>query len=152
MERIKILKNLPAKFILMKKLIILRVIKKNINHYILRQKNIWPKAEFLKQNFKNHRAIRVLDIGAGSGYFVSSLLDKNFKNVQGLEVSKNQINFGKSIFKATKKDHKKLQQASFDEIINKVEKTDFNCVSMIGVLEHMIDMSTIMNTIKKIIK
>ncbi len=124
--------------------------EKNIKQYALRQKKIYdPKADFLKKNFKNHKSIEVLDIGAGSGYFVSSLIDKNFKNVEGLEVSKNQILFGKNIFKAMKKDHKKLQQASFDKIIHKIKKTNFSCVSLIGVLEHMIDMSTVMEAIKK---
>ena len=116
----------------------------------MRQKKIYnPKAEFLKKNFKNHNAIKVLDIGAGSGYFVSSLLDKNFKDAHGLEVSKNQVKFGKNIFKLTKKNSKKLQQASFDSIIQKVNKTDFNCISLIGVLEHMVNMSAIMKAIKK---
>ena len=61
------------------------------------------KLNFLKQNFRNHRAIKVLDIGAGSGYFVSSLLDKNFKNVQGLEVSKSNQFLEKVFLKQLKK-------------------------------------------------
>ena len=122
----------------------------SIKQYFLRQKKIYdPKAEFLKKNFKRPAAIKVLDIGAGSGYFVSSLLDKKFKNAQGLEVSKNQVSFGKNIFKAIKKDPSKLTQASFDEIVQEVKTTNFSCISMIGVLEHMVDMSTIMNVIKR---
>ena len=124
--------------------------EKNIENFKLRQKKIYdPKVTFLKKNFLDHSKIRVLDIGAGSGYFVSSLLNKNFKDAQGLEVSKNQVKFGKNIFRLTKKNPKKLEQASFDEIIQKVIKTDFSCISLIGVLEHMVDMSKIMKAIKK---
>ncbi len=124
--------------------------EKNVKNYILRQKKIYdPKVDFLRKNFKSLKSIKVLDIGAGSGYFISSLIDKNFKDVQGLEVSKSQVKFGKNIFKLIKKNPKKLEQASFEEIIRKINKTNFNCVSLIGVLEHMIDMSVIMKAIKK---
>ena len=49
-----------------------------------------------------NKNIKVLDVGAGSGYFVSSLIDVGFKDVQGVEVSKDQVKFGKIVFKKFK--------------------------------------------------
>ena len=120
--------------------------EKNIKSFKLRQKKIYdPKVSFLK----NHSKIKVLDIGAGSGYFVSSLLDKKFKDVVGLEVSKNQTDFGKKIFRFIGKNPDKLKNTSYEDLKKQIEVTDFNCVSLIGVLEHLVDMSSIMKLIKK---
>ena len=122
----------------------------SIRAFRLRQKKIYdPKVNFLKNSFKSINKLKVLDVGAGSGYFISSLIDKKFKKVQGLEVSKNQVKFGKTILKSINKNSKYLEQASFDKIIDSVKKTTFNCISLIGVLEHMVDMSEIMNAIKR---
>ena len=48
--------------------------------------------------FKKNNKIEILDFGCGSGYFVSSLIENGFKKVQGIEVSINQINYGKKNF------------------------------------------------------
>ena len=124
--------------------------EKNINQFKVRQKKIYdPKAKFLKDSFKNVRNLKILDVGAGSGYFVSSLIDKKFKKVRGLEVSKNQVIFGKKIFSLIGKNENLLKNVSFDEIKNEIRDTDFNCISLIGVLEHVVDMSEIMKVINK---
>lgn len=124
--------------------------EKTIQDFKLRQKKIYdPKVEFLKSSFKKHSKIRVLDIGAGSGYFVSSLIDKKFKDAVGIEVSKNQIDFGKKIFKSISKDPNKIKNSSYESLKKEVEDTDFECVSLIGVLEHLVDMSDLMKLIKK---
>ncbi len=124
--------------------------EKNINNFKLRQKKIYdPKVSFLKNNFSDHKKIKVLDIGAGSGYFVSSLLDTKFKDAVGLEVSKNQIDFGKKIFKFIGKNPNKLKNLSYHDLKKEIQNTNFDCVSLIGVLEHLVDMSDIMKLIKK---
>ncbi len=124
--------------------------EKNAKQFLIRQKKIYdPKANFLKKSFSNLEKIKVLDIGAGSGYFVSSLIDKKFKKVEGFEVSKSQVNFGKKIFSIIGKNENLLNNLSFQEIKTVVKKTNYNCISLIGVLEHMVDMSEIMNVIKK---
>ena len=117
---------------------------------MIRQKKIYdPKANFLKKSFSNLKDIKVLDIGAGSGYFVSSLIDKKFKKFKVLKFQKSQVNFEKKIFSIIGKNESLLNNLNFKEIKNYVEKTDFNCISLIGVLEHMVDMSEIMSIIKK---
>ena len=124
--------------------------EKSVLDFKLRQKKIYdPKAEFLKNNFKKHHKISVLDIGAGSGYFVSSLIDKKFNDVLGIEVSRNQVDFGKKIFRSINKDQNKLKSCSYESLKKEVENTNFECVSLIGVLEHLVNMSEFMNLIKK---
>ena len=124
--------------------------EKNINNFKLRQKKIYdPKVSFLKNNFSDHKKIKVLDIGAGSGYFVSSLLDTKFKDAVGLEVSKNQIDFGKKIFKFIGKNPNKLKNLSYHDLKKEIQNTNFDCVSLIVVLENLVDMSEIMKLIKK---
>ena len=124
--------------------------EKNVKKFILRQRKIYdPKAKFLKNVFLNHKNVKVLDVGAGSGYFVSSLIDVGFKDVKGLEVSKDQVKFGKTILKKLKKNQNKLENLSYENILKYIEKTNFNCISLMGVLEHLVDMSVILKSIKK---
>ena len=123
--------------------------EKSIKKFTIRQKKIYdPKAVFLKNCFKNHRKIKVLDIGAGSGYFISSLLACKFRDVKGVEVSKKQVEFGKKILFTLKKNPNTLEYLNFKNIINLVKKTDSECISLIGVLEHMTDMSIVMKAIQ----
>ena len=122
----------------------------NIKKYKLRQKKIYnPKAEFLKSIFQNNSKIKVLDNGAGSGYFVSSLIDKKFKSAKGIEISKNQTNFGKKMFKLLNKNPNKLKNSTYENLKKEIEVTDYNCISLIGVIEHLVDMSDLMKSIKK---
>ena len=119
-------------------------------NFIERQKKIYdPKVKFLKNIFKNHKKIKVLDVGTGSGYFVSSLLDARFKDAIGLEFSKSQINFGKSIFKKIGKDDTKLHFIEYSKIIEYVKKTDFECLTLIGVLEHLVDMKNFLKCVNE---
>ena len=124
--------------------------EKNIKNFTLRQKKIYdPKANFLKSILLDHSKLKVLDIGAGSGYFISSLIDKKFKDAIGIEISKNQTNFGKKIFKLIKKNSNKLKNSSYENLKKEIENTDFNCVSLIGVIEHLVNMSDLMKSINK---
>jgi len=52
-------------------------------------------------------------------------------------------------FKKLPEKTKDLNAELIEKLIQEVKKTNFSCISMIGVLEHMVDMSTIMNVIKK---
>jgi len=122
----------------------------NIKKFKMRQKKIYdPKALFLKNCFKNHKKIKVLDVGAGTGYFVASLLHYGFQDAKGLEISKTQVKVGKKFLEKIYKKPKNLENLSFEEIVRDVEQTNFNCLSMIGSLEHMENMSAIMKAIKK---
>ena len=54
------------------------------------------KVDCLGKQFQPYsRKTKILDFGCGSGYFVSSLIDNGFKNVEGMDVSKVQIEYGK---------------------------------------------------------
>ena len=122
---------------------------KNLKKYKIRQKKIYnPKAIFLKQGIKEWKKIKVLDFGCGSGYFVSSLKDCGFQNVKGCEVSFEQIDYGKKIFRLLKKDENLLYYVNSENIFNEIKKTDATCVSVIGVLEHLVDIRKFLNAVK----
>ena len=72
--------------------------EKNKKDYLNRVKNIYlPKVEFLKSNVKNYKKLKILDVGTGSGYFISALYKKNITNFLGVEVSEEQVNYGKNV-------------------------------------------------------
>ncbi len=122
----------------------------NKNSFILRQKKIYnPKADFLKKILKNNMRSKILDFGCGSGYFVSSLIDKGFKNVEGVELSKNQISYGKKIFKKINKDQNILKYCERANIDEHIRTTNANCITLIGVLEHLVDIHSLLKNIYK---
>jgi len=122
---------------------------KNLKDFKVRQKKIYdPKVHFLKQGIKEWKKIKVLDFGCGSGYFVSSLIDNGFKNVEGFEVSLEQINYGKKIFKLLNKKDNVLKFIETNEVFEKIKKTNAECISVIGVLEHLVNLKKFLNTIK----
>lgn len=85
-----------------------------------------------------------MDIGCGSGYFIASLVKAGFNHVKGIDVSKTQIDFGNKTNKFNfleKIDPKKINEF--------VSKSKDNIVSLIGVLEHLHDPKSLLNTIKK---
>ncbi|MEY9979957.1 methyltransferase domain-containing protein [Lysinibacillus sp. RC79] len=58
------------------------------------QKIYYPKAKFLKEvigDKVNPKTLKVLDLGAGSGYFLKALQQNGFFNVIGHDVSSNQV-------------------------------------------------------------
>ena len=121
----------------------------NLQKFKNRQRKIYnPKAVFLKKGIKEWKKIKILDFGCGSGYFVSSLLDNGFKNVEGYEVSLEQINYGKRIFKLLKKDQTFLKFLNNKDIFNKIKTTNASCICLIGVLEHLVDIKKFLNIIR----
>ena len=101
MVSIRTLKDLLKLFIKQNQLIIQKIIlsqkKKN---YLKRVKNIYkPKAEFLKSNIKNYNKLNILDFGAGSGYFLAALKEVKINNFLGLEISNDQVSYGKNMLK-----------------------------------------------------
>ena len=121
----------------------------DLKNFKIRQKNIYdPKVKFLKSSIKNWKKTKVLVFGCGSGYFVSSLIDNGFKNVEGMDVSKVQIEYGKKIFKLLKKKTDLIKFIDNKEVISKIKSTDANCISLIGVLEHLVNLNYFLNAIK----
>lgn len=122
----------------------------DLKNFIFRQKKIYdPKANFLKKILKLQKNIKILDFGCGSGYFVSSLIDYGFKNVEGVELSNQQIDYGKNILSKLKKNKNLLKYCDRSRIYDFIKNTDANCITMIGVLEHLVDIPNFMKNVKK---
>ena len=118
-------------------------------NYKIRKKNIYaPKVKFLQQSIVNWKKLKVLDFGCGSGYLVSSLVDHGFKNVEGFDVSQDQINYGNKILKILNKKKNLLKFVKNDEVLNEIKNTNASCVSLIGVLEHLVNLKDFLNAVK----
>ena len=126
-----------------------RYYEKNFKRFLYRRKKIYiPKAEFLKKNFKSTSKIDIIDVGSGTGYFLSALKKVGFKNVQGYEVSKDMVKYGKKILAIEKFDNC-LEHKNSEEIRKILKVTNCNCITMIGVLEHLQDLENFMKIVKK---
>ena len=103
--------------------------KQNFNQ---RVKNVYnDKVLFLKKVLK--KKINILDIGPGAGHFLKAL--ENHKiNAIGIEPNKLMCKIGKNYLKKNKLFNKNLTELEKTVLNN----TEANCVSAIGVLEHLI--------------
>ena len=103
-----------------------------------------PKAQFLKDSLAREKVetINVLDIGAGCGYFVAAARNLGIKAV-GVEVSKNQVDYGNSMM-----EEPFLTHVGLHDSIDYIKNTDANVVSAIGVLEHLINLRENLDAIK----
>lgn len=107
-----------------------------------------PKAEFLigaleKDGLKK-KEIRILDDGAGSGYFVSALKKLGIEQVDGIEISEPQVQFAN-----TMNGEDVLTQVDAPDIASIIEKADVNVATFIGVLEHITNLDEILAALKK---
>lgn len=106
-----------------------------------------PKMDFMLENLRKdgmkEEAIKVLDIGAGSGYFVQAGLERNVE-IAGIEVSKQQTLFGNAMI-----GQDKLKTVSVTKTKDVLQATECNVISMIGVLEHLIDFKEVLTAIKE---
>lgn len=101
-----------------------------------------PKVEFLINNLKlDKKKLDVLDIGCGTGLFNSALSQLKIKS-RGLDVSKELIQMGK-----TKLGIKNIFHKTEKEILNEIENTTSNCISMINVIEHVLEPSYFFDSI-----
>lgn len=119
--------------------------EENEKDYGLRMEKVYlPKFEFLIDSLKednfNVENLNLLDIGAGSGYFVSAGLSKGYHS-RGIEVSSRQVDF------ANKMTNNNLECISSDNISSFIANTDANVISAIGVLEHIINLHDILKSI-----
>lgn len=95
-----------------------------------------PKAQFLvdclSQDGIKASEIKLLDDGAGSGYFVRAM-QKLGADAKGIEISKPQVDFANAM---AGKDI--LTQIDADKITEAIRTTECSVLSAIGVLEHII--------------
>lgn len=119
--------------------------------YNARVKDIYvPKADFLfdclKQGSdKDISALRFLDVGAGSGYFVNAL---NFSAggliAKGIEVSQSQVDYGNAM-----SGNRIIEQCDQKNIENIIVESDADVISFIGVLEHIINLHNVLQSINR---
>lgn len=111
-------------------------------NYDKRTEDIYlPKAKFLKEVLQTEglleHEIRILDIGAGSGYFVSACDDLKLKSY-GVDMSDVQTDFGNT-FLHHNNTSAYLKTIQADELEDYVRTSDSCVISAIGVIEHLID-------------
>ncbi|MCR5409621.1 MAG: class I SAM-dependent methyltransferase [Lachnospiraceae bacterium] len=116
-------------------------------NYETRRDTIYiPKAEFLIESLERDglkkNKLRILDDGAGSGYFVSALRSLGIEQVDGIEISEPQVQFAN-----TMNDDDILTQVDAPDIASIIETADVNVVTFIGVLEHITNLDEILSAV-----
>jgi 2-polyprenyl-3-methyl-5-hydroxy-6-metoxy-1,4-benzoquinol methylase len=104
-----------------------------------------PKAEYLLaclDSESKNKDFSVLDIGAGSGYFLKALMNSGFKDVGGYEVSEKQVQLANTMLEDAK-----VEKIEIDGLVKLLSNTESEVVSMIGVLEHLINPREILKAI-----
>lgn len=105
-----------------------------------------PKASFLldalKEDGLSKDDIKLLDDGAGSGYFVGAMR-KLGVDATGIEISAEQVKFANLM-----NGEEVLKQADSGDITGMIRETDRNVLSFIGVFEHIINLDEILAAIK----
>ena len=117
--------------------------KNYLNNYKLRVKNIYlPKVQFLKKIIK--KKIKLIDLGCGAGHFIKAL-EINKISAKGYDVSKELCKLGNKHLK-----NNKIYHIKFDEIYKILSKEkEANTLSLIGVLEHLVEPDKILQSFKK---
>lgn len=105
--------------------------------YLQRVRDIYrPKAAFLREAIEglgeDAMALSYVDLGAGSGYFVTALRDIGISNAFGFEVSATQVELANHMAKEPI-----LRQHALDETAVLARTSNADVVSLIGVLEHV---------------
>lgn len=117
--------------------------KNYFNDFEKRIKKIYnPKIVFLKKIIKN-KNLNILDIGSGAGHFLKSC---EINNVKALGYEPNTI-LCELAQKKLKKN--KIHNINLDQIYPIVENSKANCLSLIGVLEHLQYPHKLLNSFRK---
>ena len=61
--------------------------------------------------------MKILDVGAGSGYLLSSFLDLEFKDVEAIEPSEKQVNFGKKVLSKQGYNENLIKKVDIDQTL-----------------------------------
>jgi len=117
--------------------------KNYLNDFNTRVKNIYiPKVEFLKKVIKKN--INLLDLGCGAGHFVKALEQKGI-DATGYDTSKDLCKLGNKKLKKNK-----IYSVNFEKIYEIIEThSEFNTLSMIGVLEHLTEPHKLLSSFKQ---
>lgn len=95
-----------------------------------------PKAQFLWEALQNDGAdpqtLRLVDIGAGAGYFVGAAGQCGFESVRGFEPSESLVALGTRFLEGAS-----LVQMDLEDTAELLGQTDGEVISLVGVLEHL---------------
>ncbi len=116
--------------------------------YLHRMRTIYlPKAEFLLETLEAEGLgkddIRILDDGAGSGYFVRACQELGLVAL-GVEISAAQVEFANNMAGTDI-----LKTVSDDKIPAFLSSADFNVLSFIGVMEHIVNLGEVLSAIRE---
>lgn len=100
-----------------------------------------PKVKFLKKVLK--KDFTLTDIGSGAGHFLKALEIEKVKSI-GFETSKYLVKLSKMFLKTNT-----VKLIEFNEICKIIENVETNCISLIGVLEHLCDPNLAIKSFKK---
>ncbi len=117
------------------------------DEYMNRLKVIYtPKVDFLVESLLsdgvNLDNVNMLDIGAGSGYFVNACLQKGI-SCKGIEISSEQVKLAN-----TMAGRHIVSEVSADDINATVAEANANVMSAIGVFEHVSDLHGLLNAVR----
>lgn len=117
--------------------------KSFLNDFDTRVKNIYiPKVDFLKKVIK--KKINLLDLGCGAGHFVKALEQKKI-SATGYDTSTFLCKLGNKKLKKNT-----IHSVNFEDIYEIVESySEFNTLSLMGVLEHLTEPHKFLNSFKK---
>ena len=110
--------------------------KNYLNNYSSRVNDIYiPKAKFLLEilNKNNVKDFSVTDIGCGGGHFIKACEDLDINGV-GFDVNKMLIDLGSKMLI-----NNKIEYRNLDKINELIKKTETEVLTLIGVLEHLMD-------------
>ncbi len=104
-----------------------------------------PKGDFLIDVLQREgiglEEIDLLDVGAGSGYFVCAMRALGCK-AMGIEISEKQVDFANAMAEETV-----LQHVDSSRTASELSLTQSNTVSFIGVLEHIINLDEVISAV-----
>lgn len=107
--------------------------------YAFRTRTIYaPKVEFLREALEGQGEaladLKVLDVGAGAGYFIDALGQAGVAQARGIELSPEMAGYGNAMLGAPR-----IERVGFAGTPDALRRTDADLVAMIGVLEHLRD-------------
>jgi 2-polyprenyl-3-methyl-5-hydroxy-6-metoxy-1,4-benzoquinol methylase len=100
-----------------------------------------PKVKFLKKIIKDK--FTLTDIGSGAGHFLKALEIENIKS-SGYETSNHLVKIAKKFIKKNK-----IELMDFHKINKIIENNKSDCISLIGVLEHLSDPNLAIKSFKE---
>jgi len=117
------------------------------NDYLKRVSDIYlPKVSFLKEVLENDscsQGYSLMDMGCGGGHFVKACEQMGIK-ATGFDTNKQLIELGNSML-----DSNEIIFNDLGEINNLIETSDADILSLIGVLEHVMDPISVLDSFSR---